>query len=44
MPRSVAAATSTLSTPAPVREMILSFGAAAMTSRVTAEVVRRMIP
>ena len=35
MPRSVAAATSTLSTPMPARPMTRRFGAASMTSRVT---------
>ena len=34
-PRSVAAATSTLSTPTPARPMILRFAPASMTSRVT---------
>ena len=35
MPASVAASTSTLSTPTPARPMMRSFEAAAMTSRVT---------
>ncbi len=42
MPRSVAASTSTLSTPTPARPMILRFTPASMTSRVACVAERTM--